>query len=337
MNVSDTVLRRLSSVALASIVAGCAGTIPAAGSSSQAAGPAMHASGENRSGWLAPEASAKNAHLIYASGFNTSTGAVFVFQAKEPYKQVGELPSGSNWISTCYVDGKGNLYVVNQFGTPSGPGFIREFAKGKTKPVFEYTASLSSPRAVAVGSDGTVYVADDANNGEVVEFPQKKNKPSLTIPNSVFAPEIPGAVALDSKNNLYVGTATFGSSPQYNVYKFAPNSANGTALNLTDLDDPSTIVVDKKDNLVVGNGDGGLISVYPAGQVNPTVQFSVPFGTTQIAFDKAENLFYWVGSAYGIHAYSYKTGKQVLAFDGPCPSGRSLFCMGVATSPAAPL
>jgi hypothetical protein len=337
MNVSDTMFRRLSSVALASMVAGCAGSIPAGGTDSQEAGPAMQVSGKTQSGWLAPEARAKNAHLIYAAGYDASEGAVFVYQGKKPYKKVGELPSGSNWPGACYVDGKGNVYVANDDDGPSNNGFIREYAKGKSKPTFEYTTSLSFPKSIAVGADGTLYVADLANNGEVVEFPQKSNTPALIIPNSVFAPLLPGAVALDSANNLYVGASTFGSSPQYNVWKFAPNTAKGTALNLTDLDDPSTIIVDKNNNLVVGNGDGGLVSVYPAGQVNPSVQFSVPFGTTQIAFDKAENIFYWVGSAFGVHAYSYKTGKAVQEFDGPCPSGGSYFCMGVAAGPAARL
>jgi hypothetical protein len=337
MNVSDTMFRRLSSVALASIVAGCAGSIPPGGTNLQGAAPAMQAIAKNKSGWLAPEALAKNAHLIYASGYDASEGAIFVYQGKKPYKQVGELPSGSTWPSTLYVDAKGRIYIVNVTGGASGSGFVREYEKGKTKPLFDYSASLSYPTAVAVGSDGTLYVANDTNNGDVVEFTQKSNTPTLIIPNSVFAPEIPGAVAIDSANNLYVGAATFGSNPQYNVWKFAPNTAKGTALNLTDLDDPSTIIVDKNNNLVVGNGDGGLVSVYPAGQVNPTVQFSVPFGTTQIAFDKAENLFYWAGSAFGVHAYSYKTGNEVQEFDGPCPSGGSYFCMGVAAGPAARL
>jgi sugar lactone lactonase YvrE len=336
MNVSDTVLRRLSVVALASVVAGCAGNIPPAGTSSQATGPAMQAGGEEQSGWLAPEALAKNAKLIYAAGYNTSTGAVFVYEGKKPYKQVGELPSGSGFVSTCYVDGKGNVYVVNRAGGASGNGFVREFKKGKTKPAFEYTNSLSSPSAIAVGNDGTLYVANDGNSGGVVEFPQKSNKPALIIPSSLFAPEIPNAIAIDSANNLYVGTSTFGNSPQYNVWEFPPSSANGTALNLTGLDDPSSIIIDKNNNLVVGNGDGGLVNVYPAGQVNPSKQFSVAFGTTQIVFDKAENIFYWVGSAFGVHAYSYKTGNEVQEFDGPCPSGGS-FCFGVAVSPPAQL
>ena len=338
MNVSNTLPRLLSSAALASMFAGCGGTIPSAGTSSQTVGSTMRASGEQQAGWLAPEALAKNAQLIYATGFNTSTGAVFVYQGKKPYKQVGELPSGSGFVSTCYVDGKGNVYVVNTAGGSSGNGFVREFGKGKTKPAFEYTASLSSPNAVAIGNDGTLYVANDGNSGGVVEFPQKSNKPSLIIPSSVFAPEIPNAIALDSANNLYVGTSTFVTSdPQYNVWEFPPNSANGTALNLTDLDDPRAIIVDKNDNLVIGNGNSGLVSVYPTGQVNPGKQFNLARGTTQIAFNKAENLFYWVGSGFGVHAYSYKTGKEVQEFDGPCPSGGSFFCFGVAVSPAASL
>ncbi|HYK91757.1 MAG TPA: hypothetical protein VE398_23525, partial [Acidobacteriota bacterium] len=112
-----------------------------------------------------------------------------------------------------------------------------------------YEASDPSFWAVAEDSKGRVFAAG-GNNGKVYVYTDGKGTPIFEAPQIEVH-----ALAVDGKDNLYVGT-----SPDGKVYRIAPDGSNKTFYSPGEKYIWS-LTFDSHGNLYVGTGEGGKIFV----------------------------------------------------------------------------
>jgi sugar lactone lactonase YvrE len=162
---------------------------------------------------------------IYSAGIHK-----FDVQLKRTITTATSRPEG------IWIDRKGTLYVENGEQYPTQAD-IEEYENGATSPFFTITDGLNSPGAVAVGSDGTVYVnqlgeKDDGQIGVVVEYAPGKKTPKRTVklnPSPEYGIDA-GGLAFDPQGNLLA--ATIGNASEVHVFKIAPGSSKATDLGL---------------------------------------------------------------------------------------------------------
>src|SRR5580658_6274366 len=111
--------------------------------------------------------------LVFVSNL---IGSIRIYSAdinKSDVRLKYQITNGASRPEGIWIDRKGTLYVENGEQYPTQAD-IEEYKKGATSPFFTITDGLNSGvGAVAVGSDGTVYVNqlnDGLNTGEVVEY-----------------------------------------------------------------------------------------------------------------------------------------------------------------------
>lgn len=244
-------------------------------------------------------------------------------------------PSGtiSQGLSNSYnlaVDQAGTLYVQGNNNT------ITEFPKGSRKPSKVLTEPPAGPGGlgtgicVEVGADGTVYAVDHYA-GQLYEFAGGATSPTTTI-------DVPHAfgLALDSKNDLYVGYTYSSSGFNARVLEFAPGQTKGKDLGIQ-VELGGGLNVDAHDNLLVGDQGNQVIDIFKQGATSPFRTISTaPNYPYQFAFNRNEGRLYLVsGTPAAVYVYNYVTGKLLWTdTQGLSPSG---YAEGVALRPAAPL
>jgi hypothetical protein len=261
---------------------------------------------------------------LFVSNFYASEIVIYPAHVQDP-SPIGTI---SNSVSNPYnlaVDRAGTLYVQNNNNT------ITEYPKGSTSP----SKTLTEPKdgygtgiCVTVGDDGTVYAADHLA-GQVYEFKNGGTTPSITLNVSEAF-----GLALDSKNNLYVGWSSSSSGGPGHVMKFKPGATTGHDLGIT-VKYSGGLAVDKHDNLLVGDQGNLVIDIFKRGASTPfrTIDTS-PAYPYQFAFDRAEQYVYLVsGTPAEVYVYGYASGSLAWTVtQGLSPSG---YAEGVALSPAA--
>jgi hypothetical protein len=291
-------------------IAGCA-SAPSTGSAMPVAAPFFN--------------EAASGGKLFVSNFYASEIMIYPAHAQNP-APVGTITNGISNSYNLAVDRSGTLYVQNNNNT------VTEYPKGATSP----SKTLTEPKVgygtgicVTVGDDGTVYAADHLA-GQVYEFKNGGTTPTITLDVSEAL-----GLALDSKNNLYVGWSNSSSGAAGHVMKFKSGSTTGHDLGIT-VKYSGGIAVDKHDNLLVGDQGNNVIDIFKRGS-------SVPFRTIdtspaypyQFAFDRSERYLYLVsGTPAEVYVYDYETGSLAWTdTQGLSPSG---YAEGVALSPEAP-
>jgi hypothetical protein len=219
--------------------------------------------------WQAPH----RKPLLFVSNLD---GGIRIYSADVHNSNVqlqGTITNGTTRPEGVWIDGKGILYLENGPQYPAQAD-IEEYKPGATSPFFKITDGLNSPGAVAVGSDGTVYVNQlgEAGGGGVIGvvavYPAGKTKLERTIslnPTPEYGMSA-GGMAFDQQGNLYA--ATIGNATEVHVFKIAPGSSQATDLGLQGYGG-SAIAIDGAGNLYAGGG-GGFIAVYPPGATSPS-------------------------------------------------------------------
>lgn len=108
------------------------------------------------------------AHL-YVTDFENRAIEVL---SNDKWKRVGTITTGVGHPWGDWVDNDGNLYITT--ATQGGKHEIVEYSLPGTKPVFTYSAKMTSPVSVTTDGKGNVYEAD-FNAHAVNEYAQKKN------------------------------------------------------------------------------------------------------------------------------------------------------------------
>jgi len=289
--------------------AGSAALLPAYGSSAIPDGGSNGASGGK----------------LYVSDFYASQIVVYPASVQNP------SPSGtiSEGVSNPYnlaVDTHGTLYVQNNNNT------ITEYRKGRKKVIKTLTEpsdGVGTGICVTVGNDGSVYSADHYS-GEVFEFAGGSTQPTLTLDVNE-----PFGLALDQKNDLYVGYSEGSDSPG-RVLKFKPGKTTGKDLGI-EVQLSGGLAVDARDDLLVGDQGKQLIDIFRAGAKTPfrTIDTS-PNPPYQFALDSTETHLYLVsGQPAEVYVYDYKTGALAWTVTQGLP-GSSGYAEGVAVRPELP-
>jgi hypothetical protein len=266
-------LRISSTLVLTSCLAACAGTQAPASAPVVPGVLAPPASAAHR-GWLSPQAKAGK-HLLYIADQFGQTVYIFPQKGKNP-APIGAITEGVAAPDGLFVDRHNTLYVCN-FGAAT----ITEYPLGVTSPSKTLTGAGVSALDVAVGRDGTVYVADFAEgaNGHVFEYAHGSTTPTTTIDLAGY----PEGLALDRNDNLFVAYQAMPNAGT--VLEYAKGSTQGTDLQL-----PIVLVggaaIDAQGNLLVvdQSNPNPHVDVFAPGSKVPTI-----IGGFDLAFDIALN------------------------------------------------
>lgn len=260
---------------------------------------------------MSPETAQKG--LLYAS--DARQNVVDVFSVPD-YSMVGQITDGINQPEGLAVDGSGNLYVANVTGDT-----ITVYQPGTTSPSLTLTES-DGPLDVAVASNGYVYAGDHGGGLDV--YPPGATSPSTRLTNSLFSRA--AGVGVDESNNVFAA-GDIGATRGV-VIEFVNGSGSGTNLGLTGLVEPTGVIVDKNNNLIISNFKRRKIFIYPPGQTSPSGKIGVPF-PDRSAINQAENKIYVPeGDRNRVGVFTYPAGKLVTTI----PIGA--FASGAALSPA---
>jgi hypothetical protein len=141
--------------------------------------------------------------------------------------------------SAATLDSKGNIYVANETGGPSGNGSVTVYApgsNGNAMPIATISGpdtGLGSPDGIALDAADNIYVSNDCclivggGAGSITEYPAGSNgdtAPSATITNIVFPGMAnPTGIAVDKvSGNIFVASGGGGVS---DVVEYAANSS----------------------------------------------------------------------------------------------------------------
>jgi len=205
------------------------------------------------------------------------------------------------------LDGSGNLYAADTGNSrlllyPSGSttatrvyGQLGNFTTNIQNDGGISANSLVAPYAVALDSNGNLYVADSYNN-RVLFYPAGSTTATrvygqfgsftTNTPNnggvSASSLNLPQGVALDSSGNLYVGDFgnnrvlfyPAGSTTATRVYgqggSFTTNTANKGGISANSLYQPQGFAMDSSGNLYVADYGNSRVLFYPAGSTTAT-------------------------------------------------------------------
>lgn len=197
----------------------------------------------------------------------------------------GVSPGFSSMFSVAQglsVDRSGNIYVANTGDhtickvSPTGVVTVLAGTAGQNGYADGVggAARFSFPTAIAVDSNGVVYVADGGNDlvrkispdGEVTTItgglPAEPGYVDATGDAARF--DYPTHVAVDAAGNLYVSDYTNDA-----VRKVAPNGAVSTVIAAPQIRQPGGLAVDDAGNVFVADSSGRrILKVTPGGEVS---------------------------------------------------------------------
>jgi len=241
--------------------------------------------------------------LIYASSFGANTVGYYLKDSGPSYPLAGSL-SGSldnPWGMT--VDRNDNLYVAN-----AQDENVLVYAQGSTSPTNTLEDPNKFPCDVAVGADGTVYVANGSgtmfSSGNVVIYPQGASEPTQTLNNGHFY-HVAG-LALDKASNLFVSYNVFGAGDTGGVVEFkAPDFKHTTDMHVS-LGYAGGVGFDRAGHLLVVDQKVPSLNVYKVGTRTPIAALPLPGTSWFFAFNQKSTTLYVADSALGeIDIFSY--------------------------------
>jgi len=239
--------------------------------------------------------------IYVASAVGGKQGSVSVYApgASSPSYRIVD---GIHFPNSLAVDGGGNLFVSNYYGT--------DYAYGPGKKTPTYTMDNLFSVALAFDGAGNLYVAQNqgpygGGGGRVqVHGPVSEKLPLLyTITSRIEEPE---AIAIDVSNNLYVAN-------DGDVTEYASGAASVVREISRGLKSPHALAIDKSGRLYVADDVEGAIRVYLPGAT--TSAKSITKGVRQpvaMAFDAAGNLF--VANESSVTVYAADTLALVRTF-----------------------
>lgn len=267
--------------------------------------------------------------VIYASSYGANS-VDYYLKGTGPNNPVAGSLSGS--LSNPWgmaVDKSGNLYVAN-----AEDENILVYAKGSTSP----TSTLEDskfPCDVAIGSDGTVYVANGSgpmfSSGNVVIYKPGATQPTQTLNNGHFY-HVAG-VALDKAGNVFVSYNGFPPDSGGVVEFHAPGFTNTTNMHIK-LGYAGGVGFDGAGHLLVIDQIAPSLNVYNVGQRKAIATLTLPGASWFFAFNRDSSRLYVADQGKGeidVFRYHPTALKQIDTItNGESPSSDDF---GVADRP----
>jgi hypothetical protein len=250
-----------------------------------------------------PLTNARSPELLYVSD---GWQSINVLDAAKPSDQPLTVIADTNGPGALAVDDNQWLYVVNIFDST-----VSIYKRGQAKPFRTLTKGLDMPTAVAVGTDGTVYVVE--NSGYLVTYLK-----GTTTPSSSTYYGIPFVgVAIDAANDIY---ATEGQNTSYGGVQIHPGSSQINVLFGTEFGEAYAVGLsqDLAGNFVVpgmikaNQNDGKVFMYSPVGGDPLNIQPIMLPAMGQAAFNRTGQVLY-VSEGLGfpepidIYRYEYHT------------------------------
>jgi hypothetical protein len=269
--------------------------------------------------------------VIYASSFGGNTVDYYFKDTGPSYPVAGSLSGSLDNPWGMAVDKNDDVYVAN-----AQDENVLIYAKGSTSPTGTLDDPNKFPCDVAVGSDGTVYVANGSgtmfSSGNVVIYAKGASEPTQTLNNKHFY-HVAG-LALDKAGDLFVSYNVFGPSKTGGVVEFKAPSFNHAKDMHVKLGYAGGVGFDRAGHLLVVDQKVPSLNVYNIGQRKPIATLSLPGTSWFFAFNKNSTRLYVADSQLGeIDVFGYKpTGLKVIGkiTSGLSPSNDDF---GVADTP----
>ncbi len=198
--------------------------------------------------------------LVYVTNYTNNDVTVYHALAKDP-APIANISASLNSPSGDCLDGHGTLYVTNQ--PASGPGWITEYALGRTAPSGMITDGINTPAFCAIDSRGNLWVTN-IGGPNVTEYLYGSTKPHTVIAKGLVYPV---GVAIDHSGNLYVANRPVSGSA--NVVVYAPGSKTPSRTITDGVTYPVGIGVDSRGFLYVTNTTANNVEEYRPGLGHP--------------------------------------------------------------------
>jgi hypothetical protein len=307
---------RYAFVAAATLLAACAGSVPAPSAAPAAplalrGGVAIAEHPDRRGSWMAPGAASSKA-LLYVSDAGTFDVLVYSYPS---LKKVGTLTGFGRPQGEC-TDAAGDVWIANTIGQN-----VLEYAHGGTSAIADLLDPTGYPVGCAVdpasGDLAVTNIADLSGPGGVLVYRRARGTPkpysSGAQPQCFFA-------AYDAKGNLFVSGSTKGGS-----YRLTELRKGSSTLSLLTVDGgtihyPGTVAWDGS-SLVLGDQQclGSASScLYQASFSGKTARIT---GSTQLggACDVAQA---WISSKQVVGGdYEYCGSRRSSVDLWPYPAG----------------
>ncbi len=289
----------------------CAG--PSAPSGAGSAIPTSLARARNTDSWISPEAKAAKA-LLYVgdpTGSPSFSGVIDIFSLHGlKYQLVGQIQD-DNSPEGMTTDAAGNLYVTDLGVATEGPapGDIKVYPKGSTIYSRLIVPADWVPYDIAVGGDGTLYVANIAplasfSPGSVSVYPPSASQPSRVLKLQNF--QVDGIALHAHTNTIYISYQTNSGDGHIAEFKHARGKARDLGASYPE---PWSIREDGNDNLLALDGSG-TVEIYSETTRKLVGQISVPSGAAWEAFNqKRTELF--VSNFEQVEVLSYPAGAVI--------------------------
>lgn len=306
-------VRTIASGAFLCCLAGAVGCGANVSPGTNAPVPATANAGRHFQSWISPEAK-RAKELLYVADPTQSPsygGHIDIFEMKGvTANYVGSIldPNDPQGMTT---DAAGNLYVTDLGVATEGPaaGDIKVYPKGSTSYSRLIVPGTWVPFDIAVGDDGTLYVANIApvgyfNPGSVSVFPPNASQPSRVLRLKNF--QVDGITRHANTSTIYISYQTNSGNGAIAEFKHA----RGKAIDLgVSFPEPWGLLEDGSNNLLAADGSG-TIEVYSEATKQLVSQISVPNGAMWEAFNhKRTHLF--VSNFDQVEILSYPAGQLI--------------------------
>jgi WD40 repeat protein len=258
----------------------------------------------------APAVARDTGGLIYASSYGGNS-VNFYDKGTGPNNPVAGSLSGS--LSNPWgmaVDKSGDLYVAN-----AEDENVLVYAKGSTSPTSTLADTSKFPCDVAIGSDGTVYVANGSGpigaDGDIVIYKSGATQPYQTLANGHFL-HVAG-VALDKSGNVFASYNGQADGTGGVVEFHAPKFTNTTNMHVK-LGYAGGVGFDAKGHLLVIDQEGPTLNVYNVGKRKALAELTLPGTSWFFAFNQDSTQLYVADSQLGeidIFRYTPTALKQI--------------------------
>jgi hypothetical protein len=269
---------------------------------------------------------------IYSSSDGASTVTYYIKGTGPNNPVAGQLSGSFANPQGMAVDKTGNLYVSN--GNDKN---VLVYPPGASNPSSTLTDPNGFPDDVAIGSDGTVYVANIfapvGNPGSISVYAPGATNPTNVLNDRAFV-EVVG-VALDKAGDVFVSyDQTYGGHGT--VVEFPAGSSKPVATKIA-VGAAGGIGFDQAGHMLLVDQVTPSLNVYQAGKSKPLAKLSLPGAPIYFTFGKDAKDIYLADYTLGeIDVFRYTPTALTLVnkiTNGIVPSGTNT---GVATTSASP-